>query len=383
MAIVSDDREYQYSGDGGTTSGYKNPFPTYEQVNGDYRKFLGRDASQDEYNKYWANVSGYNGGMISSSPEAQAYATRQTAAPAAQAPAAAAPASGGGGGLRDTIRQGIMTAYGREATDNDYNYWTSKWAELTARGQQIGDPNYAYNRLLGMGAGGSDIATSGPFAGGQGYTLTGDAARAGAPTAAASYSAPAALPAPAVVAPYVPPTPVRDPRMDALYEQLMSRANQSLKVDENDPGIRSQVDASRLQGERQLLRGLQVGAEKLGPYRTGELSNQQRMAAEGLAGNLAQIQAQLVGNEIAARRTEIAQALQGAFGILSQQDIDRLKEADQALQARAQDIGLQQQNWEQAFRQNGAAWEQAFRQNEAARNQSNIVWDQNWKLSGG
>lgn len=60
---------------------------------------------------------------------------------------------------RGLIDRSLKTAYNRNATDTDYSYWLPKLE---------GDPNntnYWEQRLLGQGAGGADVATSGPYAG--------------------------------------------------------------------------------------------------------------------------------------------------------------------------------------------------------------------------
>jgi hypothetical protein len=192
-----------------------------------------------------------------------------------------------------------------------------------------------------------------------------------------------------------------DPRLNDLYSQLMDRSGQSLAVDANSPVVKNQVDAASVAGQRSLLNNEKAVAERAGPYATGAVNNNARMGAEALGQNLQGITAGAIGSEVAARRTEIAQALSGQFGILSQQDQDRLKQEDQALAARAQDIGqsqfkttsdlsAQQQAWMQAFQEKGFTsdqaarlWQEMFNQQQQNINQSNTVWDQNWKASGG
>src|SRR5215831_16872587 len=65
---------------------------------------------------------------------------------------------------RSMIDQALQTAYGRAATQQDYDYWLGKWSEWGSR-----DPNYFQQRLLGMGAGGNDIALYGPYSLAAGY----------------------------------------------------------------------------------------------------------------------------------------------------------------------------------------------------------------------
>ena len=43
--------------------------PSFDQVNADYQKWLGRPLSQSEYQQYWANAQGYNESMIANSAE--------------------------------------------------------------------------------------------------------------------------------------------------------------------------------------------------------------------------------------------------------------------------------------------------------------------------
>lgn len=43
--------------------------PSFDQVNGDYQKWLGRPLSQSEYDQYWATAGDYNEGMVANSAE--------------------------------------------------------------------------------------------------------------------------------------------------------------------------------------------------------------------------------------------------------------------------------------------------------------------------
>ncbi len=65
----------------------------------------------------------------------------------------------------DQIRRIVWTlewqCYGKDRGDAEY--WIGKWPELVARGIEINHPNYAEHRVMGMGAGGSDIPTYGPY----------------------------------------------------------------------------------------------------------------------------------------------------------------------------------------------------------------------------
>ena len=50
--------------------------PTFDQINQDYMSYLGRPASEDEYNQYWAQRYDYDPGMIANSAEGLAYANK-------------------------------------------------------------------------------------------------------------------------------------------------------------------------------------------------------------------------------------------------------------------------------------------------------------------
>lgn len=106
-----------------------------------------------------------------------------------------------------------------------------------------------------------------------------------------------------------------DPRRDALYELLMSRAKQGAGADPNDPIIRAQTDAFAATQERSKRNYLSDLAERQGPL--ANLQGEQRMASERVGQNVSGFQAELLGREMAARRDEIAQALVQAQGLLS------------------------------------------------------------------
>lgn len=69
----------------------------------------------------------------------------------------------------ELIDKDIQTAYGRKATQADYEYWLPKFegpcdSGFVTNGQMTGT-EYWHRRLLGWQAGGQDMATSGPYAG--------------------------------------------------------------------------------------------------------------------------------------------------------------------------------------------------------------------------
>ncbi|MFT3841896.1 MAG: hypothetical protein QM723_33200 [Myxococcaceae bacterium] len=74
--------------------------------------------------------------------------------------------------FKKLINEDMKTAYGREATQADYDYWLPKLQGPNDSGfvtsGQMNATEYWHRRMLGWQAGGSDVATAGPYAGGGG-----------------------------------------------------------------------------------------------------------------------------------------------------------------------------------------------------------------------
>jgi hypothetical protein len=163
-------------------------------------------------------------------------------------------------------------------------------------------------------------------------------------------------------------TGARGAQWQALYDELVKRSQQSLDVNPNDPVIKAQTDAAAAIANREALKQQQTAAARGGPYATGAQQAAQRASNEGVQLQMASMQAELMGREVAARRQEIAQALSGRQGMLTVEEQSRLRELDQELErqqmmladkhASAQDALARenaQQNWGQM------AWERGFR----------------------
>ena len=113
------------------------------------------------------------------------------------------------------------------------------------------------------------------------------------------------------------PGPQTDPRADALYQALTARSQQGLDVDRTNPAVRAQADAFSAQQDRSQRNYISDTAERMGPFASGALQGERRMAAERAGQASGAFEAQLVGREIAARRDEIAQALSQMQGLLT------------------------------------------------------------------
>lgn len=217
---------------------------------------------------------------------------------------------------RDEVRQAVTDYYSGRNTapqGNSVDYWTDKYFEFGDK-----DPEY-YSRFLSN----AEEFTGGPaqtaksmwginIGGGGGF---------GGP----------------------------DPRRDQLYNLLMGRATQSLNIDPKDPIIANQVNAFGAQQQRASRNYLASQAEKQGPL--GNLGMEERMASEKAGQATGSLQAQLMQNELGARRQEIMSALSQMGGLLSDNERLALQRElaylsnDQFLR----DLGLraQQQAWNQ------------------------------------
>ena len=140
-------------------------------------------------------------------------------------------------------------------------------------------------------------------------------------------------------------------RGDALYEQLLGRAQQSLDIDPNDPIIRRQTDAFGANAERASRTHVGNIAERSGPL--ANILGEERLAAERLGQTTGAFEAELIGRELTARRQEIADAIKGLSGRITadqQQQLQReLATIDASLQQ--QGLGLQERGLEQNDRQ--------------------------------
>lgn len=133
-------------------------------------------------------------------------------------------------------------------------------------------------------------------------------------------------------------------RKNTLYDTLLSRANQSLTVDPNDPNIRQQTDAYAANEERAKRNYLADVAEKDGP--NANIRGETRMANERVGQRTGTFASQLVGQELTARRAEIQHALDTEGAMLTEDQRLALQEKlamfDNAL--KQQGLGLQEKS---------------------------------------
>jgi hypothetical protein len=111
-------------------------------------------------------------------------------------------------------------------------------------------------------------------------------------------------------------------KSDALYQQLLDRSKQSLAVNSSDPALKGQIDANSAATDRASRNYLADLAEKAGPL--ANLQGEQRLTAEQAGQSEGAFASGLVGNEIAARRTEIQNALTQMGAQLSDEQKNQL-----------------------------------------------------------
>jgi hypothetical protein len=108
---------------------------------------------------------------------------------------------------------------------------------------------------------------------------------------------------------------VDNSRRDNLFNILSQRASQGLATDRRSPGIAGQADAFSAAAERARRNYISDMAEQMGPL--GNIQGERRMAAERMGQSVGNFEATLIGNEVQAKRNEIAQALAQMGSMLS------------------------------------------------------------------
>jgi len=136
-------------------------------------------------------------------------------------------------------------------------------------------------------------------------------------------------------------------RYNQLYDMLMKRATQGLDVSADNPQIKAQTDAANAAMERERRRNLADLAERGGA--NANLSAETRMTGEDVGQRTAQLQAGLMGQELAAKRNEIQNALSQMGDLLTtEQKMELQRELslyDNAI--RQQQLRQQQSQFEQ------------------------------------
>lgn len=127
-----------------------------------------------------------------------------------------------------------------------------------------------------------------------------------------------------------------------LYNTLLQRSQQSLSVNPRDPVIAAQVNAFRAEQERGARNAIDTQAEAQGP--NSNLGSERRLASEHAAQATGGLQAQLMGQELAARRQEIQNALSQQGAMMSDERRMALQRELQLLDNALRQQGITNQN---------------------------------------
>jgi hypothetical protein len=127
-----------------------------------------------------------------------------------------------------------------------------------------------------------------------------------------------------------------------LWDQLMKRSGQSLDVNSRDPIIAAQVNSYRAEQDRGARNYIDQQAESGGPY--SNLNAERRLANEHAAQSTGSMQAQLMQNELTARRAEITQALQEEGQFLTEEQRMALQRELGLIDAGLRQQGITNQN---------------------------------------
>jgi len=127
---------------------------------------------------------------------------------------------------------------------------------------------------------------------------------------------------------------------DVVRNSYLQQATQGTRIDTADPNFRQQVDPFAAAVTREKRDFLSDQAEKAGPYATGALRGQARMASERAGQAIGSFEADLVGRELTNRRNEIQAALSGLRGTISEDQQRMLQRELAALQAEMQRLSI-------------------------------------------
>jgi hypothetical protein len=130
---------------------------------------------------------------------------------------------------------------------------------------------------------------------------------------------------------------------DVLRNTYLERATQPRTVGRDDPAVQAQVNAFAGQQERGRRQYLSEAAERAsarGLGDSGALDAERRFAAERAGEATGSFEAQLVGQEIKARRAEIDDALQNLKGMLSADQAAALQKEAMQLDAQMKELGI-------------------------------------------
>jgi hypothetical protein len=242
--------------------------------------------------------------------------------------------------LNDPAQAAVWNAFQAKGINprdqSDFQYWVD---HINSTGGMQGDNANYWTTRMAAGQGGVGDYLERPEAG-------------GAPAAAAGGTDPALQGILDLLTKQQASTEAQkaadQAKADQLYSTLQTQAGQSLALNPNDPIIKGQTDAYDAAQQRSRRNYLSSLAESSGPL--ANMSGATRTTAETLGQNDAAFTAQLMGNELQARRQQISDALNGMRSLLTPQQANDLQaelhQMDTAIGQQEASASLKQQGSE-------------------------------------
>jgi hypothetical protein len=327
MALYRDDDNDPY-GDPYAINQPNDPRQLYGGIGAAYKKYLGRDARQDEL-EFHARTSPTNfEQVIKGSTEAQQWAARGSQ-PQTQVQATAPRTSFSEQALRDAWAATpdhtpanlarMAQQYGIQSQGDVFILPDGRKIDAIMDENGRNAPGWIDQSRLAYG--GASLGSTG--ADQRSGSGTGGSRSSGSTIASASRSQ-------------------DDNLRQQLINQLMQRAGQTLQVDRNDPTLRAQADPMAANIERERRNYLADVAERSGPL--ANLQGETRLASERAGQAKGLFEAQLIGREIESRRSEIADALSSLQGLLTTGQEMSLRRELAELDDATKRLGLQYQS---------------------------------------
>lgn len=136
------------------------------------------------------------------------------------------------------------------------------------------------------------------------------------------------------------PTTTNQGTQDVVRNTYLQQATQPVDVNAQTPVVKSQTDAYRAEVGREINDFLNQQAEAAGPYATGALRGQARMAAEKGGVETANFQAQAIANELQSKRAEVQNALSQLGGLITADQQAALQKQLADLDAQLKTLGI-------------------------------------------
>lgn len=242
--------------------------------------------------------------------------------------------------LQDAMSLAGRLGYNDPNHHSDPSYWQALYTK---------DPEYAFRRMMGEGAGGRDAATQGQWAGGdpnaEDFSKTGTTGTAGAGGTGLNDQLSSFLTQLLQQQAGYQSTAGQQ-RADLLSQIKGLIGTYSAPVSATDPIIKAQSDAYEGQTNRALDNFRQMAAERAHAEGTssGAFDSQLGNAQMAAGRSVGDFTSSLMGTELNNRRQALSDMLGKGFGLLSEQDQNDLQSRISTIDSALSAIGLSNTN---------------------------------------